>query len=122
MRCSIAAMALCALTIASARAAPDVASGAAVFEAQCADCHSVTPGKNKRGPSLAGVIGRAAGKVQNYRYSDAMMNSGITWTPDRLARYLAAPKTDLPGTKMRLLDKPTPEEVARLIAWLQQQK
>ena len=105
-----------------AHAAGNPTEGRAVFENLCADCHTVTPGKNKRGPTLAGIIGRAAGTAKNYHYSDAVTQSGITWTSDRLARYIAAPKTDLPGTKMRMLDKPTAQEVDDLIAWLQQQK
>lgn len=105
-----------------AQAAGNPTEGRAVFENLCADCHTVTPGKNKRGPSLAGIIGRAAGTAKNYHYSEAVARSGITWTPDRLARYISAPKTDLPGTKMRMLDKPTAQEVEDLIAWLQQQK
>jgi len=96
------------------------AEGRAVFEDQCADCHTVTPGKNKRGPSLAGVLGRKAGSAPNYHYSAAMAASGIIWSPARLSQYLASPKTDVPGSKMRLLSKPNPAEVADLIAWLEQ--
>ena len=94
--------------------------GSKVFEEQCADCHSVEAGKNKRGPSLAGVVGRKSGAVANYHYSDAMAAAGIVWSPARLAQYLASPKTDVPGTKMRLLSHPSPAEVAALINWLQQ--
>ena len=104
------------------QAAGNPTEGRAVFENLCADCHTITPGKNKRGPALGGVVGRAAGTVKNYRYSEAIAKAGITWTPDRLARYITAPKTDLPGTKMRMLEKPTPQEVEDLIAWLQQAK
>lgn len=103
-------------------AAADLTAGNKVFDEQCADCHTVIPAKHKRGPSLAGVIGRAAGTAPNYHYSDAMANARLNWTPERLAQFLAAPKTDLPGTKMRLLQKPTPQDIANLIAWLQQQK
>lgn len=80
----------------------------------------MTPGKNKRGPSLAGVLGRKAGDAPNFHYSDAMAASGIVWSPQRLTQYLASPKTDVPGTKMRLLSKPSPAEIADLIVWLQQ--
>ncbi|MDP5240115.1 c-type cytochrome [Uliginosibacterium sp. 31-16] len=100
--------------------AANPAEGRAVFENLCSDCHTVSVGKNKRGPALAGVVGRKAASGPNYRYSDAMAGSNITWTPERLAQYLASPKTDIPGTKMRLLGKPNPAELADLIAWLQQ--
>jgi cytochrome c len=98
------------------------APGEKLFTNACSDCHSVEAGKNKRGPSLHGLVGRPAASVPNYSYSDAMKASRIVWTPDRLARYLAAPKTDVPGTKMRMLLHPSPAEINTLIAWLQQQK
>ena len=98
------------------------APGEKLFTNACSDCHSVEAGKNKRGPSLHGLVGRPAASVPNYSYSDAMKASHIVWTPDRLARYLAAPKTDVPGTKMRMLLRPSPAEIDTLITWLQQQK
>lgn len=109
--------ALCTPLLGHASNSPE---GGKVFEEQCADCHSVEAGKNKRGPSLAGVIGRKSGTVANYHYSEAMATAGIVWSPARLAQYLASPKTDVPGTKMRLLSHPSPDEVSALISWLQQ--
>ena len=35
----------------------DVAEGQKLYEAQCASCHTVKPGVNGFGPSLAGVWG-----------------------------------------------------------------
>lgn len=76
--------------------------GADVFDENCAECHSVAPSlKNKKGPSLYGVVGRAAGAVQGFSYSDALLASGIHWTPDKLDAYLQAPKTLIPGGKMK---------------------
>lgn len=112
-------LAACLLPLAAAAAATTTSSPEALFKELCSDCHTVKPGTNKRGPSLAGVVGRQSGKVAGYNYSDAMRNAGVTWTPERLARYLAAPKTDIPGTKMRLLIPPKPEEVRVLIEWLE---
>lgn len=112
-------LALAAPLAAQASAPPE---GSKVFADMCADCHTLTPGKHKRGPSLAGVLGRKAGSAPNYHYSDAMAGAGIVWSPARLAQYLASPKTNIPGTKMRLLGKPDPAELAELIAWLQQAK
>jgi len=94
---------------------------AALFQEQCSDCHTLTQGKNKRGPSLAGIVGRRAGTLPGYNYSDAMRASGVTWTPQRLAQYLAAPKTDIPGTKMRLLIAPNAAQISQLVEWLSQQ-
>jgi cytochrome c2 len=39
----------------------DVAQGQKLFESQCASCHTVKPGVNGFGPSLAGIVGHPAG-------------------------------------------------------------
>lgn len=80
------------------------ATTAAVVEpaafAQCKACHSVEPGKNGIGPSLAGIWGEKAGAVPGFEFSEAMKNSGITWNQATLDRYLTDPKGVVPGNKM----------------------
>ncbi len=75
--------------------------GAKVFEEECAECHSVKPGKNKKGPTLFGVAGRVAASVPDFVYSDAMKSSGVTWTADKLNAYIVAPRKLIPGCKMK---------------------
>ena len=58
--------------------AGDPANGAKVF-AKCQTCHEITADKNKVGPYLEGIIGRPAGSVAGFKYSEAMRNSGVTW-------------------------------------------
>lgn len=86
----------------TAAAAP--AAAAAVTEpaafAVCKACHSVEPGKNGIGPSLAGIWGEKAGAVPGFEFSDAMKNSGLTWNQASLDKYLTDPKGVVPGTKM----------------------
>ena len=84
--------------VTGALAAGDKAAGADVYHAECADCHSLKPGKNKKGPSFAGLIGRAAGSVADARYSEAMRASKIRWTPDRIDAYISHPKKVVPGS------------------------
>ena len=73
------------------------AAGEKAF-AVCTTCHSVEAGVNKTGPSLHGVVGREAGTVADFNYTDANKNSGITWTPEELFVYLADPQATIPGT------------------------
>lgn len=101
-----------------ARAAGDATKGADVFDGQCAECHSTKAGKNKKGPSLFGVVGRKAGNIADYSYSDAMKNSGITWTPDKLDVYIAHPKQTVPGDKMKYDGLENTAERADLIQFL----
>ena len=85
----------------SASAAPTTAAVTepAAF-AVCKACHSVEPGKNGIGPSLAGIYGDKTATVPGFEFSDAMKNSGLTWNQATLDRYLTDPRGTVPGTKM----------------------
>ena len=97
-----AGAATCALLVVTAHAAGDVKRGANVFAEECGDCHSAMPGKDKKGPTLTGVIGRKAGSVASFAdYSDAMKASAIVWSADRIDAYIMAPKKVVPGGKMK---------------------
>jgi cytochrome c2 len=48
------------ITSSTALAAGDPAAGDKVFASHCAACHATTPGENKIGPSLAGIVGSSA--------------------------------------------------------------
>jgi cytochrome c len=83
-------------------AAADASKGANVFAEECGDCHSVTPGKNKKGPSLSGVVGRNAGSIADFSgYSDAMKQAGFAWTTERLDAYIAQPRKAVPAGRMK---------------------
>jgi cytochrome c len=98
-RAIFAAAALAALAAGSAHAAGDVDAGKDVFK-KCAICHAAEPGKNKIGPSLFDVVGRAPGSVANFNYSDAMKGMKQPWTPEQLDAYLTDPRSLVPGGKM----------------------
>ena len=57
---AMVALALLGSSGAFAQAAGDPVKGKAVF-ARCAICHTVEPGKNKLGPTLANIVGSKAG-------------------------------------------------------------
>lgn len=67
---------------------------------KCKTCHFIDKEKSKLGPHLVGIIGRAAGVVEGFKYSDAMKNSGITWNDEEILAYLEKPKEYIPGNKM----------------------
>ena len=79
--------------------AGDARKGAKIFKAKCAKCHTVS-GEHKEGPSLSGLIGRAAGHATGYSYTDANKKSGIYWSAQHLFTYLLNPREYIPGTKM----------------------
>ena len=98
--------------------AADVEAGKVAFK-KCALCHTTEAGKNKIGPSLFGVVGRKAGSLDNFSYSEAMKNFDHTWDAETLDTYLADPRAMVPGTKMifpGIKDKTEREDV---IAYLE---
>jgi cytochrome c len=97
----------------------DPAAGETVFK-KCATCHVLEVGKNKVGPSLAGVIGRQPGTVEGYKYSKAMMDfgQGKVWDDALLVSYLHNPKVVVKGTKMAFAGLKTDQEIADVIAYI----
>ena len=114
-------MATAALCVAAVPAtAADPAAGEKAF-AVCKACHKVGEGaKNGVGPTLNGVVGRAAGSVEGYKYSDAMMSSGITWDEANLAEYIKNPKAKIAGNKMAFPGVKDDAKIADIIAYLGQ--
>ena len=97
----------------------DPAAGKEVFN-QCVSCHSVAAGENKVGPTLHAIIGRPAGAIAGFRYSDANKKSGKTWSEQELYTYLANPQKAVPGTYMTFIGVNDPQKRADVVAYLQE--
>src|SRR5262245_20478018 len=95
--------------------------GAEVFK-KCRACHDVGPeAKNKVGPLLNGILGRPAGSIEGYNYSDANKKAGaggLVWTEDVMFEYLEAPLAFMPGTKMAFAGLKDPQDRKDVIAYL----
>ncbi|MFZ5609135.1 MAG: c-type cytochrome [Pseudomonadota bacterium] len=87
---------------------------------QCRACHNLTNDKaHKRGPNLAGLFGRPAGKAADYAlYSAALRDADFTWSEAALDRWLADPRGFLPGNKMSFAGLRKEEDRRDLIAYL----
>ncbi|WP_347312298.1 c-type cytochrome [Defluviimonas sp. SAOS-178_SWC] len=98
-----------------------VEAGEKVFK-KCQACHKIGEGaKNVTGPMLNGIVGRAAGTVEGFKYSKPMTEAasgGLIWTPEALAEFLANPKVYMKGTKMSFAGLKKPEEIDAVIAFL----
>ena len=66
------------------------------------------------------MVGRKAGTVEGYHYSDANKNSGITWDEAELKKYLKDPKGVVPGTKMVFPGLQSEQDIDNVIAYLKQ--
>lgn len=98
-------------------AAADAAAGEGEFR-PCSACHSLEPGDNRTGPTLAGVVDRPVDAVEGYDYSGALVQVADVWSPENLNAFLADPDGYAPGTKMNFNGIRTVEDRANLIAYL----
>ena len=114
------AAAAAGLLLAAPAQAGDAAAGAKVFK-KCKACHYVDQEKNKSGPHLVNIVGRAAGAVDGFKYSKAMAGSGLVWDQATLAGFLAKKKY-LKGTKMSFAGLKKESDIANVIAYLKSPK
>lgn len=144
-----AALAVAALAaVAAARpgaaegTAGDFTAGKAVFMLRCIACHepptdlgltdadratneAALPADDAeatptRGPTLAGLMGRTAGTVPGFAYSEAMAASGVVWTGETLRAFLLKPAAFLPRNRMPFNGLKRPGEVDDLVAYLRE--
>lgn len=109
---------LTAADVSRAQDPHEAEEGAKVFKRVCFICHTADAGKNKIGPSLFGVVGRKAGTVPGFAYSEAMKAAGITWDDEAIDKYIADPKKFMPGNKMAYAGVKKADERKEIIAYL----
>jgi cytochrome c len=78
----------------------DAGKGEKLF-GKCKACHTADKGgKDKVGPNLWDIVGRAKGGHGGFAYSDALKGKGGDWSFQDLDHFLKKPKEFVPGTKM----------------------
>ena len=96
----------------------DSGRGAAVFRV-CAACHSLKPGQQLTGPSLAAIWQRPAASVPGFhRYSDALKRSTVVWDEATLDAWIKNPTQLIPGSEMAFPGIPAEQDRRHLIAFL----
>lgn len=91
----------------------DADRGKSYFDRRCIKCHV----KEGMGPPYVGVVGRTAGTVPGFDYSDALKKSGIVWNEETLEKWLENPDKLVPGNLMGLKIR-DPQLRADLVAYL----
>ena len=109
-------MAVVSLSSVSANAA-DVAKGKKVFN-KCKACHAVDKPKNKLGPHLVEIIGRASAQAKGFKYSKAMKAANLVWDEETLDAFLIKPKKFLKGTKMSYVGLKKAKDRENVITYL----
>ncbi|MFN8721891.1 MAG: c-type cytochrome [Rhodospirillales bacterium] len=136
MRSRFFALALAAAAIAPIGAAHaqagDAGRGETVFR-QCQACHRVGDGaRNLVGPIMNGIVGRQAGTVDGYAYSNinkAAGAAGLVWTEENMVAYLPDPQAFLrkfltdkgqpaPGSTKMTFKLANPQAALDVVAYL----
>ena len=113
---SLSTLAVVCVTLLPHTQAQTAASvGQQLFEKRCGGCHAMD--REKEGPRLKGVYGRAAGSVASFQYSEALKNSRITWDAETLDRWLTDTEAVVPGNDMAFR-VPNADERRDIIAYL----
>ena len=97
----IVATAIAGLLAVPALAEGDIAKGKKGFN-KCKSCHTIVSDSGekiikggKTGPNLYGVIGRAAGTAEGFKYGKSMVaagEAGLVWDEEALVGYTKNPK------------------------------
>jgi cytochrome c len=94
--------------------------GQRVFGA-CAACHSLQPGQNMTGPSLADLWSRKAGSVASFsRYSSALKSADIEWNDKTLNEWIKDPQHLVPGNEMTFAGIKDDQQRADLLSFLKE--
>ena len=102
--------------------AADVADGKTI-STKCQQCHDINKGgPNKIGPELWNVVGRPRATEPGFSYSSAMKAKGGAWTYEELFKFLHAPGSYIPGTKMSFAGLRSEKDRIDLIAFLRTQE
>jgi len=120
--CATALAVLASLVVASQSLAADgnPTRGQTVFGA-CAACHSLQPGQNMTGPSLAGVWNRKAGSLASFsRYSDPLKSANIVWNDKTLDEWINDPQHVVPGNQMTFAGIKDARQRTDLLAFLRE--
>lgn len=100
----------------------DATAGEKLFR-KCLICHSENADESRRGPALAGVVGRRAGTADGYPYSEAMRAAGVAglvWEEEELAAFIKSPQAKVKGSWMSFSGVSRPKDIRDVIAYLKQ--
>ncbi len=100
-------------------ASASVEAGKAIFQKQCATCHTIDKGgPNKVGPNQWNIVGRKKASHEGFSYSSALQAKGGDWTYEDINHMIFKPQAFVHGTKMAFAGLPKEQDRADVIAYL----
>jgi cytochrome c len=100
-------------------ASANVEAGKAIFQKQCATCHTIDKGgPNKVGPNQWDIVGRKKASHEGFSYSSALQAKGGDWTYEDINHMIYKPQAFVRGTKMAFAGLPKEQDRADVIAFL----
>lgn len=107
--------------IAELLAKADAKRGETAFR-PCTQCHTPEKGgPNKAGPNLWDVYGGVRAHLDGFKYSDTLQKAkaeGLKWDAESLNKFIANPRTYVPGTAMAFAGVKKETDRADIIAYL----
>jgi cytochrome c len=86
---------------------------------QCQACHTFEKGgPNRVGPNLWNIVNRTRASEAGFNYSAAMKGKSGNWSFDELNKFLANPRSYIPGTAMTFAGLSRAEQRADVIDYL----
>ena len=78
----------------------DMERGKSLYS-KCAICHTNSADEGHLvGPNLYRILDKKVAAAEDFVYTDAMVEYGITWTAELLDKFLESPMTEVRGTSM----------------------
>jgi cytochrome c len=103
----------------AARAVDGDAKRGAKIYGSCVACHSLEPGVNLSGPSLARLWDKPAGRNAGFvRYSKGLKSADFAWNAQTLFAWVANPEVMVPGTYMTFRGLEKDQDRADIVAFL----
>jgi cytochrome c len=104
-------------------AAPTRGAGAprgALLYQTCTACHSVLG--NGIGPDITGIYKQPAARRSSFRYSAALLASGLVWNEATLRAFLRNPQALVKGTTMTFPGYASDADLAAIVSYIKKQK